>query len=56
MKLGSIYSQQLDFWQGAASMKQPECIQDTWGLRIERQHGQKFNCEEYRMLFLVETA
>ncbi len=21
------YSQQLDFWQGAARMKQPECIQ-----------------------------
>jgi|EndMetStandDraft_5_1072996.scaffolds.fasta_scaffold03029_4 hypothetical protein len=21
--------------------------QDTWGLRIERQHRQKFKCEEY---------
>ncbi|WP_342220032.1 hypothetical protein [Rickettsiella endosymbiont of Miltochrista miniata] len=24
-----VYSQQSDFWQGAARMKQPECIQDT---------------------------
>ncbi|BBB14916.1 hypothetical protein RVIR1_04020 [Candidatus Rickettsiella viridis] len=25
----SLYSQQWDFWQGAAKMKQPECIYDT---------------------------
>jgi hypothetical protein len=31
-----LYSQQWDFWQGAARMKQPECIQNTCGLRIEQ--------------------
>lgn len=32
----------MDFWQGAGRMKYPECIQDTSGFQVERQHRQKF--------------
>ncbi len=39
----------MDFLRAARLVKQPECIQDTSGLRVERQRRQKFKCEEYKL-------
>jgi len=41
-----IYSQQLDFWQGAAQAKQPECILIHEDCELSEQRSQKFKCEE----------